>query len=62
LKDRKSRRLSADDVKHCSRIVAELAETRRRMTEVDEIIELHGCWPDAFQTEKGKASLPLDLT
>ena len=51
LKDHKGRRLSADDVKHYSKIVSALAETRRRMTEVDEIIELHGGWPDAFQAE-----------
>ena len=61
LKDRKGRRLSADDVKHYSKIVAALAETRRRMTEVDEIIDLHGGWPDAFQAEKGESSRPLDL-
>ena len=52
LKDRKRRRLSKDEVTHYQRLVAALAETIRLMEEVDEVIEQHGGWPSAFQTDK----------
>ena len=48
LKDRKGRILSPDDIEHYCRIIAVLAETRRQMTEIDDIIDQHGGWPAAF--------------
>jgi predicted helicase len=48
LKDRKGRRLSAEDIAHYQRIIVALAETIRLMKAVDEIIEAHGGWPQAF--------------
>ena len=50
LKDRKGRALSEDDIDHYRKIVAALAETRRLMAEIDEVIGKHGGWPEAFQT------------
>jgi len=50
LKDRKSRALSKDDIKHYQRIVVALSESIRLMREIDDVIEQHGGWPDAFQT------------
>ena len=49
LKDRKGRSLSKDDIAQYSKIIAALAETRRRMTGIDDIIDRHGGWPAAFQ-------------
>ena len=51
LKDRKGRRLSEEDIAHYQKIVVALNETIRIMGEIDEVIEVHGGWPDAFQTE-----------
>lgn len=48
LKDRKGRTLSADDIAHYHKIVVAIAETIRLMGEIDEVIEQHGGWPDAF--------------
>ena len=59
LKDRKAkggknprpgRKFTADDIAHYQKIIVALAETIRLMKEIDEIIEAHGGWPDAFQT------------
>ena len=50
LKDRKGRTLSDEDVAHYQKIVVALNETIRVMAEIDEVIEAHGGWPDAFQT------------
>ena len=52
LKDRKRRTLSEDDIDHYRKIVAALAETRRLMAEIDEVIGKHGGWPEAFQTDE----------
>jgi predicted helicase len=52
LKDRKGRKLSADDVAHYQKIVVALSETIRLMKEIDEVIEQHGGWPGAFQTAR----------
>jgi hypothetical protein len=49
LKDRKGRTLSKDDIAHYQKIVVALSETIRLMQEIDEVIEQHGGWPDAFQ-------------
>jgi len=48
---RPGRKLTADDIAHYQKIVAALAETTRIMGEIDEVIEEHGGWPGAFQTE-----------
>ena len=50
LKDRKGRTLSEDDIDHYRKIVVALAETRRLMAKIDEVIGKHGGWPGAFQT------------
>ena len=50
LKDRKRRTLSKDDLAHYQKIVVALNETIRIMAEIDEVIDQHGGWPDAFQT------------
>ncbi len=50
LKDRKGRTLLDEDIAHYQKIVVALSETIRIMGEIDEVIEAHGGWPDAFQT------------
>ena len=50
LKDRKGRTLSDEDIVHYQKIIVALSETIRTMTEIDEVIEAHGGWPNAFQT------------
>ena len=50
LKDRKDRTLSADDIAHYQKIVVALNETIRLIAEIDEVIDEHGGWPDAFAT------------
>ena len=52
LKDRKGRTLSEDDIDHYQQIVLALSETSQLMREIDKIIEEHGDWPEAFQTDK----------
>ena len=51
LKDRKGRTLSDDDITHYNKIVIVLTETMRLMKEIDEVIERHGGWPAAFETD-----------
>ncbi len=51
LKDRKGRTLSDEDLLHYAKIVTALHETIRLMEEIDEVIEEHGGWPDAFVTD-----------
>ena len=51
LKDRKGRTLSKNDIAHYQKIVVALNETIRLMKEIDGVIEQHGGWPGAFQTE-----------
>ena len=55
LKDRKGRTLSDEDVAHYQKIVVALNETIRIMAEIDEVIEAHGGWPDAFHLASGPA-------
>ena len=52
LKDRKGRTLTYDDIQHYQKIVVALSETIRLMAEIDKLIESHGGWPGAFQTER----------
>jgi len=54
LKDRKGRTLSDDDIAHYQKIVVALSETIRIMKEIDEVIEAHGGWPDAFATSEAE--------
>ena len=58
LKDRKGRKLSNDDLAHYQKVVVALAQTIRLMGEIDEVIESHDGWPDAFST--GPANLTAD--
>ena len=44
------RRLSNEDIEHYQMIVFALSETIRIMPMVDEVIDSHGGWPDAFKT------------
>lgn len=60
LKDRKGRRLSKDDIAYYQKIVVALSETIRLMKEIDEVIERHGGWPEAFQTGEAKAATGRD--
>lgn len=48
LKNRRGRTLSEEDIIHYQKIVVALSETIRIMAEVDEAIENHGGWPEAF--------------
>ena len=48
LKDRKDRTLSDEDLLHYAKIVTALHQTIRLMGEIDEVIDSHGGWPDAF--------------
>lgn len=54
LKDRKGRTLSDEDLTHYQKIVVALNETIRLMAEIDEVIEAHGGWPNAFQGTSDK--------
>lgn len=47
---RPGRILTKEDINHYQKIVVALSETIRIMSEIDEIIEAHGGWPDAFVT------------
>lgn len=40
--------LTEDDILHYRRVVVALSETRRLMAEIEEEIDQHGGWPDAF--------------
>lgn len=57
LKDRGSKKgnpgrtLTDEDIAHYQKIIIALTETIRLMAEIDEVIETHGGWPGAFQTE-----------
>ena len=45
LKDRKTRKLTYDDLQHYQKIVVALQETIRLMAEIDSVIQKHGGWP-----------------
>ncbi len=51
-KGKPGRILTDEDIDHYQKIVVALTETIRIMAEIDEVIEAHGGWPDAFVTEK----------
>jgi hypothetical protein len=46
---RPGRTLTEDDIAHYQKIVTAISETIRIMGEIDEVIDKHGGWPDAFQ-------------
>lgn len=48
LKDRKGRTLTDDDIAHYHKIFIALSETIHLMAEIDQVIESHGGWPEAF--------------
>jgi hypothetical protein len=48
LKDRNGRTLTEEDIAHYHKIVIALSETIRLMAEIDEVINTHGGWPEAF--------------
>ena len=48
---RPGRVLTDEDIEHYQKIVAAISETIRIMGEIDEVIEQHGGWPDAFVPE-----------
>ena len=50
---RPGRVLTDQDINHYQKIVVALSETIRLMQDIDEVINLHGGWPDAFQVETG---------
>ena len=66
LKDRGPKRgkpgrfLTDEDIKHYQKIVVALSETIRIMAEIDEVIEVHGGWPGAFQTSDAGGKLASD--
>ncbi|MDB2318021.1 hypothetical protein N9V88_00375 [bacterium] len=48
---RPGRKLTKEDIEHYQKMVVAIRETIRLMGEIDEVIEQHGGWPDAFATE-----------
>ena len=52
---RPGRVLTDEDIEHYQKIVVALSETIRIMSEIDEVIEEHGGWPGAFQTEESES-------
>ena len=58
LKDRRGRTLSEENIIHYQKIIASLSETINLMQQIDEVIEYHGGWPNAFQTGEKKAATP----
>lgn len=61
LKDRKGRTLSEDDIAHYQKIIVALSESIRLMREIDEVIDAHGGWPGAFQSENAGERDPEHL-
>ena len=49
LKDRKGRTLSEEDILHYQKIIVALNKTIHTMSRIDEVIDAHGGWPDAFK-------------
>jgi len=53
-KGKPGRILTDDDINHYHKIVVALTETIRLMAEIDQVIDSHGGWPDAFVTEQAE--------
>lgn len=47
---RPGRKLTQQDIEHYQKMVVAIRETIRLMGEIDEVIDRHGGWPDAFVT------------
>ena len=45
---RPGRKLTKEDIEHYQKMVAAIRETIRLMGEIDEVIDQHGGWPEAF--------------
>ena len=50
MEDRRGHTLTNDDIAHYQNIVVALSESIRSMGEIDEVIEEHGGWPGACNT------------
>ncbi len=59
-KGQPGRTLTPDDIAHYQKIVTALSETIRLMKEIDQTIDAHGGWPDAFITP-GSDPEPLEI-
>ena len=57
---RPGRVLTDEDIEHYQKIVVALSETIRIMGEIDEVIEAHGGWPDAFVTDAAEDAAPTN--
>jgi len=53
LKDRKGRLLTTEDIEHYQKIIVVVSETIRFQTEIEDVINKHGGWPNAFVINKG---------
>jgi predicted helicase len=49
-KGKPGRILTEEDIEHYQKIIVAISETIRIMGEIDEVIEAHGGWPGAFQS------------
>lgn len=49
---RPGRILSDEDIAHYQKIIVAISETIRIMSKIDEVIDQHGGWSDAFATKK----------
>ena len=58
LKDRKGRTLSHDDIRSYEQVIYAIHQTIQYMAEIDEAIESHGGWPDAFKSSEYKQDGP----
>ena len=52
---RPGRILTDEDINRYQKIIVTLSETIRIMAEIDEVIEQHGGWPDAFEVQQADA-------
>ena len=54
--------LSPDDILQYRRITVSLRETIRLMAEIDQVIDRHGGWPDAFVSASGNTAEAEQMT
>ena len=50
---RPGRILTEEDIAHYQKVIVAISETIRIMGEIDEVIDQHGGWPEAFATDVG---------
>ena len=53
--------LTDEDINHYQKIVIALSETIRIMDDIDDVIERHGGWPNAFQYEASGSTSDVGL-